>query len=63
MHDGCLWLGAPIPITDMLIHRIMLLPHEGLNRAKEFGGKTSERDLEEKTKENLSFSRSHTGTP
>lgn len=39
VHDGCLWLGVPIPITDMLIHRIMLLPHEGLNLAKEFGRK------------------------
>ena len=33
VHDGCLWLGAPIPITDILIHRIMLLQHEGLNLA------------------------------
>ena len=35
----------------MLIHQITLLPHSGLNPAKEFGGKTSERDLAKKMKE------------
>lgn len=34
----------------MLIHQITLLPHLGLNSAKEFGGKTSKRDLTEKMK-------------
>ena len=32
----------------MLVHRITLLLHEGLNPTKEFGRKTSERDLAEK---------------
>ena len=50
VHDGCLWLGMPIPITDMLIHRITHLPHEGLNPAKEFGRNAGERDLVEKMK-------------
>ena len=50
VHDGCLCLGAPIPITNILSHRIMLLPHEGLNSAKEFGGKASEHDLAENMK-------------
>lgn len=27
VHDGCLWPEEPIPITDMLIHRITQLPH------------------------------------
>lgn len=27
VHDGCLWLEDPIPITDMLIHRITWLPY------------------------------------
>lgn len=26
MHDGCLWLEEPIPITNHLIHRITWLP-------------------------------------
>ena len=29
--DGCLWLGGSTPITNMLIHKITHLPHEGLN--------------------------------
>lgn len=47
VHDGCLWLGGHIPITDMLIHIITHFPCEGLNLAKEFGGKTREKDLAE----------------
>jgi len=50
VHDGCLWLSTPIPITYTLIHRITLLPHSGLNLAKEFGRKMSEHDLTEKMK-------------
>jgi len=34
----------------MLIHRITHLPHEGLNSAKEFGGKTGEKELVEHMK-------------
>lgn len=51
VHDGCLWLSMPIPITDMLIHQIMLLSHSCLNPAKDFGRKTSERDLAKMMKE------------
>ena len=29
VHDGCLWLEEPIPITDHLIHRITWLPCKG----------------------------------
>ena len=29
VHDGCLWLEEPIPITVGLIHRISLLPYKG----------------------------------
>jgi len=50
VNDGFLWLGGPIPITDMLIHGITHLPHEGLNPAKEFGGKTREKELFERMK-------------
>jgi len=51
VHDRCLWLSMPIPITGMLIHRITLLSHLGLNPTKEFSKKMSERDLAEKMKE------------
>lgn len=50
VHDECLCLGVPIPIKNMLIHRITHLLHEGLNFAKDFGRKTGERDLAEKMK-------------
>ena len=51
VHDACLWMNEPIPITNMLIHRITLLPHPRLNLAKVFGRKTSEHDLTEKMKD------------
>lgn len=51
MHDGYLWLEKPIPITDILIHRITRLPHSRQNLAKEFGGKVGERDIIERMKE------------
>lgn len=51
VHDGCLWLNVSIPITNMLIHMITLLPHSRLNSTKVFGGKTSECDLTEKMKD------------
>ena len=40
-------MEEPIPITDMMIHRITLLRHSGLNLAKAFGRKTGEHDLAE----------------
>lgn len=48
VHDGCLWLSMPIPITVLLIHWIMLFSHSGLNLAKQFRGKTNECNLVEK---------------
>lgn len=27
IHDRCLWLGGTIPIDDMLVHKITLLPY------------------------------------
>lgn len=53
VHEGCLWLSALIPIIDILIHRIMLLPHLGLNLAKEFGKKKRKCELAENMKENF----------
>ena len=51
LHDGCLWLGDPISITDMFLHRITKLPYKGANPTKEFGGKIREKELEDKMKE------------
>ena len=45
VHDGCLWLGEPIPINDMLIHWITMLPHEGVDPIKAFGVKSKEKQL------------------
>lgn len=44
-------MEEPIPITDMLIHRITILPHLGLNLARAFGGKVGERDFVERMKD------------
>lgn len=51
MHDGCLWLEEPIPIIDMLIHRITQLPHSGLNPSRAFDGKVGKCDLTERMKD------------
>ena len=50
MCAGCLWIGEPIPIADMLIHRIPKLPYNGAHLTKEFGGKTREKELADKMK-------------
>lgn len=52
IHDECLLLGGHIPITYMLIHRLTHFPHEGMNPAKEFSGKTGEKELDECMKNN-----------
>lgn len=57
VHDGCFWLSTSILIIDMVIHQITLLPHLGLNSAKDFGGKISECDLVEKRKEKFKLVR------
>lgn len=50
VHDGCLWLGESIHIMKILIHKITQLTYKGKNPAKEFGGKTREKDLGERMK-------------
>jgi len=45
VHDGCLGLGEPILITDMLIHRITLLSYHRLYHADAFVGKLQEKKL------------------
>lgn len=39
VHDGCLWLEEPIPIIDILIHRITQFPYTRENLTMRFGGK------------------------
>ena len=51
VHDGCLWLDEPIPITDMLIHKITCLPYSAENPVMIFGGKGGEQALVESMKE------------
>ena len=57
MHDGCLWMEEPIPITDKLIHRITRLPYIGENRAMMFGGKGGEKTLIEAMKEKFKLTK------
>lgn len=45
VHDGCLWLGGPIPVTDMLVHRITLFHYQGVNPANAFVGKSREKKM------------------
>lgn len=51
VHDGCLWLVELILITDMLIHKITLLPHSRMNLVEEFGRKVGECDLARRMKD------------
>lgn len=50
VYNGFLWLRVPIPITYMVIHRIMHLSYKGGNLAKEFGGKNREKDITKRMK-------------
>jgi len=50
VHGGCLWLGEPVPIKDILIHRITQFPYKGADLAKEFGGKSKDKELTDKMK-------------
>lgn len=50
MHDECLWLMEIVLTTDMLIHYITKIPYKGVDLAKEFGGKTREKQLANKMK-------------
>lgn len=55
VHEGCFWLGEGTLTTDMLIHRITLLPQTGMNLAKAFAGKVFKRDLVKRIKEKFKF--------
>ena len=63
MRDGCLWLSVPIPITNILIHRFTNFPYKGENPAKEFGGKSKEKELEDKIKTKFALIKKSLGYP
>lgn len=45
VHNGCLLLGGPIPIDNMLVHRITVSPYQGEHLADDFMGKLQEKKL------------------
>lgn len=53
VHDGCLWLEEPLPITNKLIHRITQLLYTGEHLAMMFGRKDGKQVLVEAMKEKL----------
>jgi len=59
--DVCLWLGEPIPIINMLIHRITILPHSRLNLAKTFGRKMGQCNLTKRMKDKLKLTKKPCG--
>lgn len=61
VHHGCLWLEEPLPIIDMLIHRITQLSYSGKNLAMAFGEKTGERDLVEAMKDKFKLTKKPCG--
>ena len=50
VHDGCLWLGGPILIDDMLIQRITTLPYRGVSPEDDFLGNSLEKMLVDQMK-------------
>lgn len=50
VHDGCLWLEEPIPITENLIHHITWLPCKGEDHAHISEGKSSDLAIAEAIK-------------
>lgn len=55
VHDGCVWLEDPIPITGRLIRRFMRLPYIGENLAMMFGGRGGKLALVEAMKEKFNL--------
>jgi len=61
VHDGCLWLEEPIPITDKLIDRITWLPCTGENSDMMFGEKGGQHTLVEDMKEKFKLMKKSRG--
>ena len=61
MHDGCLWLEEPIPITADLIHRISRLPCKGEDLANISEGKSSDLAITEAMKKKFKLQKKKRG--
>jgi len=55
VHDGCLWLEEPIPITHHLIHQITWLPYLGEDPTNILEGKGGELALAEAMKKKFNL--------
>jgi len=53
IHDGYLWLGGPISIDDMLVHKITMLPYLGVNHTDTFVGMSHEKKLVDQMNRNF----------
>jgi len=61
VHDGCLWLEEPIPITYHLIHQITRLPYSGEDPANISEGKGGELALAEAMKKKFKLEKKKWG--
>lgn len=50
VHDGYIWLGGSILITNMMIHHITFFLYEGVDPTDAFMGKLEEEKLEDRMK-------------
>jgi len=63
VHDGCLWLEEPIPITKNLIHGISWLPCKGEDPVEISEGKGSDLAIAEAMKKNYKLENKKRGAP
>lgn len=61
VHDGCVWLGTRIPIDDIMIIRIVVLPYQGVNIVDAFVEKYQEKKLAEMMKKEYNLIRKSRG--
>lgn len=61
IHDGHLWMGNKIPIDQMFIWRIIILPYQGQNPTKEFVGKDQDRVVAENMKKKYGLVKGNKG--
>ena len=61
MHDGCLWLEEPIPITDHLIHRITRPPCTREDPANISEGKSDDLAIAEAMKKKFKLEKKKRG--
>lgn len=61
VHDGCLWVEEPIPITTDLIHHVSQLPCKGEYPMNISEGKGSDLDIMEAMKKNYKLEKKKRG--